>query len=543
MARLWWSKAAGLVVVATVMTWAAPAQAQVAVVTLKSIDALFGDVKYVLKLVDRENQAEQLDGFLKALTGGKGLGGIDTKRPIGAFLDLPMQIGSPPGVTAFIPVTKPDEFLDFLKAVGCDVEKGKEGEPFAVTLPTPKPFKVYARFANDHAYASDNADRLKGKLTDPATVMPAVSKENLLAASVRFDQIPDAYKQLAKIGLEGAIAAAQQPKRQGESETEFQARSAAVKLGKDVALSLLDDAKEITITVNIDHEKNQVAIEYSLAARPGSALAKSIESFGAARSMFSPLVKDSAASLLVHLPLADALQKEIAKLADVAYAEGLKEIKDAKVQEIVQKVFKAVEPTIKSDAIDFGAALRGPLAENKYVVLVGTRVREGKKLDQVIRDLVKELPIPDKTKIKLDHDKAADGTAIHLVQPPGIDDEARRIIGTNDIYVAVRDDVAMVAVGQHGATALKEALSVVGKAKDAATAPVQVEVSAGRLAPLAPEDQEKLAEAVKKVFGGADKGKDKVRLSLRGGDALRLRLEADAHLLKLIPHVIPFGAE
>ena len=203
------------------------------------------------------------------------------------------------------------------------------------------------------------------------------------------------------------------------------------------------------------------------------------------------------------------------------------------------QIYKAVLPTLKLEAFDLATVLHGPLADQKYVFVGGLKVKDGRNLEKTVQEIVKEIPASERKGVKLNHDKIGD-VAVHLIQPDQTPDEdLKKNLGNNHIYVAFRDDAILFAVGEHGMDALKQALGAMGSRADRATAPVQLEMSIARLAPLAKEDQEKLQEAAKKVFTGDAKGKDRVRVSLQGGDTLRLRLEANAEIMKLIAEVAP----
>src|SRR5439155_27303593 len=55
---------------------AQPAQAQVAVVTVRSVESVLSDAKYVLKVAGQEDLSQQLDGMLGLLGDGKGIPGV-----------------------------------------------------------------------------------------------------------------------------------------------------------------------------------------------------------------------------------------------------------------------------------------------------------------------------------------------------------------------------------------------------------------------------------------------------------------------------------
>src|SRR5687768_5273937 len=72
---------ATLLVVAAVAVAAQPARGQtIAVVTVKSVDTLKSDVRYLAELAGQEELAKNLDAMVDTLTRGKELG-VDSARP------------------------------------------------------------------------------------------------------------------------------------------------------------------------------------------------------------------------------------------------------------------------------------------------------------------------------------------------------------------------------------------------------------------------------------------------------------------------------
>jgi hypothetical protein len=533
MLRKWRTYLAVLVVMACAL---APAQAQVAVVTLRSVDSLRSDIRYLLTLAGQENRAKQLDGLIAALTQGKGFFGIDTKRPIGLATTLPDKPGEPPRAIAFIPITKEEEFLDFLRGVNLEPSKPKGGI-YGVDLPTGQ--TLYLRFANQHAFASDSDANL-AKVPDPATLIPATHKDRLLAATIRLDQIPKEYKQMFLAEMDRELEN-EKEKKPGESDAEHQARVASIKMVRQAIGELIDESRDLHLNLQVEQQNNRISIDLSLSGQPGSPLAANFKNFGTGRSMFSGLAQNSALNFLLHAPVPAEIRKEQAKLYDQVAQQALKDIPDAKQRAIAEKVLKAIEPTLlKSEVIDVGAVLRGPMADGRYVIIAGLKVQEGQKIEQMIRDVIKEIPPRERDRIKLDNQRIA-GTSVHLIQPEQADEHAKKLFGNTDIHLAIRPEVVLVTVGQHGPAAMKEALDQLGKPAASDAAPIQIEVSLSKILPLSPENREQLMEAAKKAFAGADKDHDKVRLSLQGGETLRLRLEADAAILKLAAALSPFG--
>jgi hypothetical protein len=522
-------------------TWAVlgvqPARAQVAVVTVQSVDALLGDAKYILKVAGREDLAKTLEGVVAALgPGGQGLTGLDMKRPLGLYVNMPKEVGGLPTGAIFIPVTKDTEFLDLVARMGGKHEKAEKGV-YKVTVPQ-QDQTVFVKFASNYAFASDNAANLDGKLPDPAALVPAAHKGALIAASGKLDQIPPEYKQMVISQLDQKVKE-ESEKRPGESDAEHQGRQVGAKAVRDALVMVVEQSKDVTLSVRIDQAKNALAVDLSLAAKPGSQLATSIQSFGSGRSMFSAWVKDSAFNFLAHLPIAGEVQTNFLKVIDQAYKEGVKNAKSQKERELAEKAFNAVLPTLKSEALDVASVLLGPLPDGKYVAIAGLKVKEGKNLEKTLLELIKEIPDKDLQRIKLAKEQIGDVT-VHVVQPEDVADEkAKKAFGSIQVRLVFLENAVVITVGEHGKDAMSKALASLKGAGDSTTAPVQMEAALARLAPLADEDQEKFRDAAKKVFTGDAKHKDRVRLSLQGGDAFHLRLDLNAEIIKLIAEVAP----
>jgi hypothetical protein len=326
-------------------------------------------------------------------------------------------------------------------------------------------------------------------------------------------------------------------KKPGESDAEFQGRQFGAKAARQAVVMFIEESKELTLSLQVDQKKNMLALDLAVVPAAGSNLAKSFQTFGAGRSMFSAFAKDSALNFLAHLPVSGETHDTALKLLDQAFQEGLKSAKSEKEKDLAQKLYKAVLPTLKAETIDLGSALYGPLEDGKYVAVAGLKVKDGKNLEKTVQEIVKEIPEKDRKAVKVNHDKIGDA-AVHLIVPPeDPDEDVKRSLGNNHVSVVFRDDAVLFAVGEHGMKALKDALGALRDGAVSTTSPVQFEMSLGRLAPLAKEEQEKFTEAAKKVFVGEAKDRDRVRVSLQGGDSLRLRIDLNAEIVKLVPEL------
>ena len=62
-----------------------PTEEPTVIVRVPSVNQLMDNAKFFLTLLGQEEIGKQLEGFLKAQVGVKGLEGIDTKRPFGFY--------------------------------------------------------------------------------------------------------------------------------------------------------------------------------------------------------------------------------------------------------------------------------------------------------------------------------------------------------------------------------------------------------------------------------------------------------------------------
>src|SRR5262249_30688897 len=152
MVRLMAKRLFALAAVFCLLVAAQPARAQIAVVTVRSVESLLSDTKYVLKLAGQDELIQQLDGMIGLLGDGKGIPGIDGKKPLGVYVLEPKNGAPLPPVVGFIPVTKEEDFFDALAKLHLEVSKPDDKGVRSIDVP--RGGTVYVRAANGHLYAS-----------------------------------------------------------------------------------------------------------------------------------------------------------------------------------------------------------------------------------------------------------------------------------------------------------------------------------------------------------------------------------------------------
>ena len=310
-----------LLAIAGLVLAASAANAQTAVVTLKSFDSLKNDMGYIAKLVGQEERFKQLDGLIEAVTQGKGLSGLDPKRPIGFYLVGVPQPGQQPKGAAFIPVTKEEDFLDLLKIANLEPEKGAEKGSYK--LATPFGQTIHMRFANEYVYVADSDAVLAGNLPNPASFLPATNKSNLLAGTFRVDQLPKELKQQFLKEVDKKIEQ-DSKKKTHESDAEYQFRIGATKMAREMLAMFVDDSQEAALSFNIDQAANNIRLDLALTPKADSKLAGRIRNFTATQGV-SPVHFEISFGKIAALLMPEGDQGKVFEAARKALADASKD--------------------------------------------------------------------------------------------------------------------------------------------------------------------------------------------------------------------------
>jgi hypothetical protein len=495
------------------------------VLRLASLDTLREDARYLSELAGQEEVGKQLDALIKQLTGPRGLAGIDTKKPIGAYAYVgPLGLDSI--AVVLLPIADEKDFLALAENLGGGNKPEKVSDVYTLNIEK-IPYPLYFRFADKYCYLTvkDKEAIDKDKLLTPAAILPG-PKAGTLSVTVNVDQIPANLKQAALSQIDLQLA---QIKERGEpKETPAQSRLRMAILD-ELSLrikSLLRDGGPIDLRLELDRKAGDATLSASLAGKAGSPLAASIAELGKVRAWASTLIgSDSALGGLIDVTLPDKVKGTALSVLDEMEKKALARQKDEPQRKALQAVLEAIKPTLKSGVLDAGLNLRGPNTDGIYTVVAGVKVKEGEKIDKSLHKIVADLPPEVRELIKLDFDKV-DKAVVHRLTVPG--DAQRDVpLGDNPVFLAVRSDALLIAGGDKGLEVLKEVLGSSAKVSSLA----RVEVSLGRLAPLIEKETKGAVEAAREAFS-RDKDAGKVRITLEGGPALQVRLTAKTQLLK-----------
>ncbi|MFO0821622.1 MAG: hypothetical protein U0792_00515 [Gemmataceae bacterium] len=513
---------------------AQPAKEQPTVeVRLRSVNDLLDKAEYVTGLAGQEEVIKQVRQVLKQLSAdGKGVEGIDPKRPFGMTATLTGDVVNSP-LIIMIPIADKDRFFGLLKdRLDVTPEKEKDGT-FKALVPVIN--DIYLRFEHDYVYVGRSSKELDPKVIPSPKAFFAKDDGSVGSVIVRFDSIPGELKTFVIGQFE--LGLTEQRRKNGEKESAAQ-KAALDWVGENATSalkSLLDDAKELQLRVFIDEKTDELSGELTLTSKSGSTLAKNISSLAGRTSLPAAIVgsgKDSVARLTAKAGLPEAVTRDLSKVVDAGIAEALKELPDEQ-RPIVERILKTIAPTLKAGELDVAVALNGPDTKGRHTLLAAAGVKKGKDIETLVKDLVKDFGPFLGDAVKFEFDVATIGAfKLHTITIRDLPDDLQRIFGTNKIWLATSEDHIALSIEADGA-ALKAGL----KATPATAPMLAVDVAFAKVIPIVGKDlkPDELKALMRDAFGsGSPAGKDTLQITITGGDQLTVKGKIKGKGLRLL---------
>jgi hypothetical protein len=504
------------------------------VIRVRSLQAVASGARLLAKVAGDKDAARQFHDFLKQKLGPRGLDGVDTRRPLGLYVPDFGEKESSTTVVAVVPVTDQNAFLKTLEGFGVKTEK--EGDHYRATLGE-LPLPVFIRFAHHYAYATpmDAAAVAKDRLIAPATLFPPKQKASI-SLSVRLDRIPEKYRRQMLHGLRQAMA---EPDTKDDKETpaEREFRQRLGQAATRMLTAVIRDGKELTAEFDLDRKEKELRAELILTPKAHTKLAEGLADLEQASSKFPGLLSgDAAMNGLIHFTLSGKMRDALHAILKEGARQARQAVKGPKQKDQVEKLFIALGPALDTGHLDAAFSLRGPGAAGRYTLVAGARLKETGKTRQRVADLLKGLPEAGEAEVKLGEDQAATVSIRRLDLKKELDAETRKLFGKGPLYVATRPDAFFLALGEDALETLKTALAVPA----GPSAPIRFEVSLRHLASFLAKDAGQRAQA-EKVFAKGEEGR--IRFTVEGGEALRLRFQMDLSTLRLIAALASSGEE
>ncbi len=524
----------GAAVVAAWLVVAPAARGQIAVVSVRSYDALEADLKYLAPLAGLEELAKQAQAPLRAATGGKGLDGVDTTKPFGAYVLWPagteaLKAWDFPAI-GFVPVADEARLLALLERAGLKV--GKPDGAVRV-LKAPNGTELALRFAGGHAHVAFKPAWLRGELPAAERLRPAGGRKALLLARLFPERFPPEYKLLIEqaikplregIGPLADLSLGRDEKRDGETVEQFRQRVAFKKQLKLIpdglsatATAFVENTRTLSLEVGVDQQGHTLAVELALVPRPKSAIAGFAAYAAGSRCSFDYLARGADLSVRAHFPgfgdeEAAGLSRQVARQI---VSDGLV---DPRQRPVVEGLVGILIPTLATDGLDGGFAMYS----GGSALTFGAKVRGGRRLDHLVRDVIRDLPLAERKKLptpEWNHARHGPARIHRLPNLEGI-----------EAFLAFRDDAVFFGAPLDS---VRRALDGLGTSTRVATPLVRVEARGTIFV-----DEKEFAE-LKKKFPDADRERNWLHATLRGGDDLRLRLEVYTRAMPTLRDLFP----
>src|SRR5262249_54548886 len=128
------------------------------------------------------------------------------------------------------------------------------------------------------------------------------------------------------------------------------------------------------------------------------------------------------------------------------------------------RAYEKFKKVLDADDLDMGLAVRTPRpggsATGKVLLLSGLKLKNV-DIEKVFREIMADAQLAKGARMEYDVAKAAGGTAIHRLTPPkeNANPENLRTFGDSPLFLAFPDGAAILAYGEGGMEALKDAIA------------------------------------------------------------------------------------
>jgi hypothetical protein len=503
---------------------------------VKPIDGLLADMRFVAGALNKSAEWQTIEGALDGLRRNTNLGGFDTSKPIAFYVRFDPGKEVRGEFTLLVPVVDEKQAL---KSVQGALDMGK----FACEKAGNGLWKTEVPGTSEPAYFGFHNHCLcvsigrgpgalaRGRVLSLNEVVPKAPSTSVVSLRLSFDAVPANLKAELIRGFQKAFAAELLDTPSAEPPAVRKFIEVAVGTVADLVKLVVSQGQDLTFRLDIDRQGQDLSASLSFRGRPGTDLAQGLKGLGEQGSLAAGLAGPASRMTLgLNLALPEKLSSALADLLPLGFEQIAGKLRlgdDPAQRRLARAVLRAARPTIKAGRVDGAIGVRGPGRGGLHTMVAGLMVKNGREMEDLFR---RELQ--GNGSAKLDVDKVGK-VAIHRL-PPGLDDlgeDATALLGQDPPgYIAFREDAVLLAAGQDG-------LKAIGQAVTARPRPgplVQVDMSCAFLATFAlPGGREQTANAVavaRRVF--KDRNRDRLRITLEGGESLRLRVGLDAQALR-----------
>lgn len=428
----------------------------VVVVTLGSVSKLMDDVNYLSGALGQPQA-----GGMFAMMAGTFTQGIDVTQPIGVL--VPLVDGTPQPI-AMIPTADVKTVLKRLEAQVGPADEMDDGTMVIILGAS----AVYIRQVGNWAVLAPSEQLLDLAPADPTSVFEGMGNNYDIAVRLKMQQVPEPLRQMItgqiRQGFEQAMAG------QAGGDAEAARKMAENSIGQ--LEQLINETDELSFGINVDKTGQQLVIDTSFTAVPGSDMAAMYGSQKPIPSQFSAVIRDDAAA---YYHAATSISPEAVKQARASIDNSLVAVRNAlknnnlnpaqqaEITEMIDRVVDLALESIAEGRADVGAVL---LADaNTFRLALGTFVADGNEAAEIVQDLATKIENePDAPRFKFDV-STYKGVTMHVVEAdvPESEEEARQMFGeVLQVHIGTGEKAVYVAVGDDSDGLMKELIDSAG---------------------------------------------------------------------------------
>jgi hypothetical protein len=461
--------------------------------------------------IDNPGLAAMFESLLMLSTQGRGLAGLDVKRPAGIVVT---SDGTDLAAHGFVPIRDLDKLLVALQSIIGPV--AKDGETRRVTLPSGVKLSIRERdgWAVIAPPGLDTAD--------PTPLLDALAKDFTVGIEAFPSRMSDAVRKQLEAALDQAAAASAaqgQPMNPGALKA---------------ALGGLKQTESLLLGLGIDDADGAVFVENRAVALPGSVSAAAFEAAGKGTLTVGteppaagerPALRGYVAQAIpadARAQFLEALDQSLAREAD-----------DPLTRAVSRLVYDLLAATLAAGGIDAALAVDTSQATADAplpAVTAGVRVNDGAAFEKQVKQAFSAggtAALPG-VKPRFDVGKAGPAT-LHTISVDVADEALAARIGKSlDLTLAVAPNYAVVLAGGNAAARAEASLAASGRPVAEAAPIAALEANAASVldyvGTLAGEDRAAKGGAAAREAGG---GAVALRVApLERGVATRLSIDS-----------------
>lgn len=500
------------------------------VIAVVAIDP-YADVRSQLTWVGEQVGNPTLAGFAESFillaTQGKGLAGLDVKRPIGILITT--EGGPLPTAHGFVPVTDLGKLLGAIQGMTGPVEE--EDGVRRISPPGGPPLELTEK----DGWAILSQPGSPAAIDDPLAVLGPLSKDYSIAIELFPSRMPaDMQERLRALLDEAARNAAAQGQPMDDT---------ALRAG----VEQLDQIEKLVFGVAIDTEHDDAHLDITAVLEAEAAAAASMKNAGKAVSTIaSPATADGRLpALRGHYAVSVPAEGRAAMRAGIEQALGQAD------DDPTSRAFANLLRDIVAAMLDTGAIDAGFTVDTSSVVekdplpaiTVGMRVKDGVALQRKIKEQLGAADaLPPRLKVAFDAGTEAAAT-LHEISVDASDvPGGERFGGVMKVTLAVTPDYAYLLAGGDVRQRLRKVLAGGGKPVAEAAPLVGIDASlaamigyAAKMATWFAPDEPQTADLGDVAKQTSDKDSTKVSFSVKPVErGLHVRLSADAGAIQSI---------